>query len=77
MTAAPVVDCDTIVERLASLDLTAGVTARERRNARRVFHRLAEQLPAGVVGRAWDLDLLTVEQHDAAVRWRRSQGLEP
>jgi hypothetical protein len=72
-----VVDCTTIIERLASLDLSGGATTRERRNARRVFHRLAEQLPAGTVERAWDLDLLTVEQHDAAVRWRRSQGLEP
>lgn len=73
-----VLDVDLLLQRMASIDLTPpGATSRQRRNARRVFHRLTEQLPPGTVEHAAEADLLTVEQYLEAVRWRRAQGLAP
>lgn len=73
-----VIDVDEVLDRVASIDLNlTAATTRQRRNNCRVFHRLVEQLPAGAVDRAWELDRLTVEQHTAAVRWRLAQGLDP
>lgn len=67
-----------LLERLASIDLSPeGANSRRRRNARRIFQRLAEQLPPGVVEHAADADLLTVEQYETAVRWRQQRGLAP
>lgn len=71
-----VADLQTLLQRLASIDLDpAAGTSRQRRNSLRAFRRLAAQLPAGAAAQAWDDDVLTTEQHDEAVRWRDRIGL--
>lgn len=49
----------------------------ERKGRRRRFREAVLALSAGDVERAWEVDLLTVDQYNWARQLRRDAGLEP
>lgn len=51
--------------------------AMRRREARAEFRTVVAALPPGAVEEAWERDLLTVEQTEEALAWRRRVRLAP